>query len=520
MQQFTWMMLFFSMTAGSMPGMAQPPLTPMEGDSVLTVEPGAKVWHDRDYTLNTWPEALREHRVFLQSSIQTGARFETFTPGYVVVLTPLNEQYNQSADLRASGFEYVALEPFHPYRIHGEQTGQPCIALQKPVQTGETIAFGRYGIALWSSHELPVRQDAPQMAPTITIPTIDISEEADRHVIVAAGTEDIYQGHVDTVLMPDGTTMFATWAINHAGHLGPLARSDDGGLSWTMIETPANWWEVRVTTPTMHRLVDPDGVERLFVFGGQNFPGRLRQAYSEDGGKTWTPMRDTGLAAECPPKSILPFDNGNRLVMWCDRRDPASSANENVEPVVFMSESYDGGLSWTPEKVAVQVPTRWAQPAVIRSQDEQRAVMLMRYNGQGRSPLAVSEDGGETWSEARSASWNYTGHRPNMVYAPDGRIVAVFRDTAQGSPTHGHFVAWVGAFDDLFHGREGQYRIKLMHSHAGSDNAYSGLEVLPDGAIVATNYIKYQPGPEKHSIVSTRFTLEEIDAMWLKMLNE
>lgn len=68
--------------------------------------------------------------------------------------------------------------------------------------------------------------------------------------------------------------------------------------------------------------------------------------------------------------------------------------------------------------------------------------------------------------------------------------------------------------DDLFHGRDGQYRIKLMHSHAGSDNAYSGLEVLRDGAIVATNYIKYQPGPEKHSVVSTRFKLDETDAMW------
>lgn len=280
-----------------------------------------------------------------------------------------------------------------------------------------------------------------------------------------------------------------------------------------MIKTPANWWEVRVTTPTIHRLVDPEGVERLFVFAGHNFPGRLRQAYSEDEGRTWTPMRDTGLAAECPPKTILSFDSCKRLVMWCDRRDPTSDASQDVEPVVFMSESFDGGLSWTPERVVVHVPTRWAQPAVIRSEDAHRAVMLMRFNGAGRSPLAVSEDGGETWSEAREAPWNYTGHRPNMCYAPDGRIVAVFRDTVPGSPTQGHFVAWIGTFDDLYYGRDGQYRVKLMHSYAGGDNAYSGLELLPDGTIVATNYIKYQPGSEKHSVVSTRFKLEELDAI-------
>ena len=75
------------------------------------------------------------------------------------------------------------------------------------------------------------------------------------------------------------------------------------------------------------------------------------------------------------------------------------------------------------------------------------------------------------------------------------------RDTAQRWPTKGQFVARVGTFDDLFYGRNGQYRINSC-SHAGSDNADSGLEVLPHGTIVATNYIKYQPGPEKHFVVS------------------
>ena len=52
-----------------------------------------------------------------------------------------------------------------------------------------------------------------------------------------------------------------------------------------------------------------------------------------------------------------------------------------------------------------------------------------------------------------------------------------------------------------------------MHSHAGGDNAYSALEILPDSTIVATNYIKYGPGPEKHFLVSTRFKIEETDAL-------
>ncbi len=491
---------------------AQEPLKPLDGGTLVQVAPGESAWSDREYTLNVWPDALKDHQVFLRSSIKS-TRVETFTPGCVVVLTPLNEKHNQSACLIQQGFEYVELEPFHPYLANAGKEGQLCVALQKQVQTGDITEFGYYGIALWSSSALPVKKSASEISSTITIPTVDISGDTQRQVVIAAGTEEIYQGHVDTVLMPDGKTIFATWAINHAGHLGPLARSGDGGLTWARIETPPDWTEVRVTTPTIHRLVDPQGVARLFVFGGQNFPGRLRQAYSEDEGKTWTSMRDTGLAAECPPKTILSFDGGKRQVMWCDRRDPASSRTEEADPVVWMSESFDGGLSWAPEKVVVNVPTRWAQPAVIRSRDGQRAVMLLRYNGSGQSLFAVSEDGGETWSAAREASWNVTGHRPHMVMNPDGRIVAVFRDSAEGSETKGHFVAWVGTFDDLFYGRDGQYRIKLLHSNAGWDTGYSGLEILPDGTIVATTYVKYRPGPKKHSVVCTRFKLEEIDAM-------
>jgi hypothetical protein len=38
------------------------------------------------------------------------------------------------------------------------------------------------------------------------------------------------------------------------------------------------------------------------------------------------------------------------------------------------------------------------------------------------------------------------------------------------------------------------------------------LELLPDGTLVATTYVKYRPGAEKHSVVSVRFKLADIDA--------
>ena len=65
---------------------------------------------------------------------------------------------------------------------------------------------------------------------------IDISGETDRHVIIAAGTKDIYQGHPTTLLLPDGRTMFCVWTYKHGGPCGPMARSDDRGLTWTRID--------------------------------------------------------------------------------------------------------------------------------------------------------------------------------------------------------------------------------------------------------------------------------------------
>jgi len=53
----------------------------------------------------------------------------------------------------------------------------------------------------------------------------------------------------------------------------------------------------------------------------------------------------------------------------------------------------------------------------------------------------------------------------------------------------------------------------LLRSYKGYDCGYPGVELLPDGTFVATTYIKYRPGPEKNSVVSTRFKLSETDAM-------
>ena len=62
------------------------------------------------------------------------------------------------------------------------------------------------------------------------------------------------------------------------------------------------------------------------------------------------------------------------------------------------------------------------------------------------------------------------------------------------SATKGDWVAWVGTYDDIVNGREGQYRVRLMDNHNPWDCAYPGLELLPDGTFVTTTYGYWEAG--------------------------
>jgi len=221
-------------------------------------------------------------------------------------------------------------------------------------------------------------------------------------------------------------------------------------------------------------------------------------------------MVANGLTGIVAPISILPVQGGQKHLLWTHR----GAADRDRSPLtVWQAASGDGGLTWGDFRKVAEVPgADPCEPAVIRSPDAKQLLMLMRENRRWLNSLyAVSDDEGETWSEAKELPASLTGDRHCVRYAPDGRLAICFRDMAANRATRGHFVAWVGTYDDIVNGREGQYRIKLLHSYRGRDCGYPGLELLPDGTFVATTYIKYRPGPEKSSVVSVRFRLEEID---------
>lgn len=339
------------------------------------------------------------------------------------------------------------------------------------------------------------------------IPVVDISGQTERHGFVAKGTPDLYQGHPTTVLMGDNRTLFAVWSIGHGGHAGPMGRSVDGGKTWTPVPTPAEWTKTW-NCPSIYRLTDPQGKERLFVFTARpNMP----QTYSEDGGQTWSPVRELGMPCVMTFSSIIRRTDGSYLGLY-----HRGAGDHDRPPLqVWQSISRDGGLTWEPPTLAAaKEGCNPCEPCGFRSPDGKQLACLIRENTHtGCSLMMFSNDEGETWTQPVYTPWGLSGDRHAAKYAPDGRLVVCFRDMAPDSPTRGHFVAWVGTYEDLVRGRPGQYRIKLLHSYAGGDCGYPGVELLPDGTLLATTYIKYDDGPNKHSVVSVRFRLDETDAL-------
>ncbi len=381
-------------------------------------------------------------------------------------------------------------------------------------------SFGLFGFRPWRSRmqimDFSIEGDTRKPPPprtqpkSYTIPVIDLSHETHRQVVVER-TPGQYLGHPTTVLLRDNRTILVTYPLGHGGPAAVLKRSTDGGLTWSDRLTVPDNWKTAKNCPCLHRLTGPDGVERLFVFEGN---GPMRQAMSLDNGKTWTPFAPNGLHCVVAPITIVPISGGRHLQLV----HRGHSDRDRSPLTIWQSISSDGGLTWGPQrKVAEFYGADVCEPAIIRSPDGKRLAAVMRENRRRyNSFLITSNDEGETWSKPVELPAALTGDRHMPRYAPDGRLVMVFRDTAHWGPTRGQFVAWVGTYDDLVSLREGQYRVCLLRSPKTYDLGYPGLELLPDGTFVATTYAVLAKG-EKNSVVSVRFTMKELDerAAWL-----
>lgn len=350
-----------------------------------------------------------------------------------------------------------------------------------------------------------------------TIPTIDISGETHRQIVVDREAGQ-YLGHPSTLLLPDNRTILIAYPKGHGKGAIVFKKSYDGGLTWTeRLPTPANWAE-SMEVPTLFRLHDPKGKPRILMFSGK--AAGIRIAYSADDGESWSPLRPIrtpgpsygGIVAM---SSMVELDDGSYMAFFHDDgrwlRNPPERP-EGKRFAVYKAVSRDGGLTWSqPEVIARHPQAHLCEPGAVYSPDGRQIAVLLRENSRRFNSFVVfSDDEGKTWTEPRELPAALTGDRHTAKYAPDGRLFVTFRDRTHVSPTQGDWVGWVGRYDDLRQGREGQYRVRLLDNRVRADTAYPGLELLPDGTFVTTTYGHWIPG-EAPFIVSVRFKLEELD---------
>ena len=131
------------------------------------------------------------------------------------------------------------------------------------------------------------------------------------------------------------------------------------------------------------------------------------------------------------------------------------------------------------------------------------------------------------------------GERHKADYTADGRLFITFRSIERGKEKVRKYadkgqtwfsegwVAWVGTYEDLKSGSEGQYRIKLAHTYrknqsspdivAEADTGYCGNVVLNDGTVVTSTYGAFgernSDGGYKTYVASKRIRLSDVDRL-------
>lgn len=339
---------------------------------------------------------------------------------------------------------------------------------------------------------------------------IDLDQDLTRQVVVDRQPGQ-YLGHPSTILLEDGRTILVVYPMGHGRGPILLKRSTDGGRTWSeRLPTPKSW-ETSLETPTIHRVVDPKTKKRRLLLWSGLYPART--SMSEDDGTTWSELTPAGNWGGIVVMGFVErLRSGDYLAMFHDDgRFFLETRQQTGVFTLYKTLSKDGGLTWSfPEAVYASGENHLCEPGVIRSPDGKTLAVLLRENSRRRnSQIIFSHDEGKTWSLPRAVPLGLTGDRHMAKYTKDGRLFISFRDMPPEGKWKGDWVAWIGTWDDLLNGRNGQYRVRLKDNKNSWDCAYPGVEVLPDDTVVATTYGHWEEGQEPY-ILSVRLRLAEL----------
>lgn len=389
-----------------------------------------------------------------------------------------------------------------------------------------------------------------------TIPQIDLSTRPDgaddslselfTQTTVDAGKG--YLGHPDSVLLKDGSIL--TFFPEGHGKGKTLSRiSRDGGKSYSdTIENPPKSWETSLETPTVYRLEFSEhdwGDKLILICGNPKWPnlptpGGFNCSVSSDEGKTWSEY-ELFYGKDDPEFSCLPIvpmssltrlkENGKFVDKWMGLFHNRRFVNYKT----ILTFDDTGKMHWSkpvPYFAAyrgMEKHSNMCEVECVRSDGGKgdELMLITRSNTKKiNSLLTFSRDEGKTWSAPVEAPAALNGERHHAEWLPDGRLFITFRSIERDKARwKQHFekksmkwysegwIAWVGTYDDLKNGREGQYRIKIAHTYldfqdapsvtANADTGYCGNVVLPDGTVVTASYGIFSPEKKEDGTYST-----------------
>lgn len=411
-----------------------------------------------------------------------------------------------------------------------------------------------------------------------TIPELDLSVKPDGidekydylYELTTVDNSEKYMAHPDSVLLKNGNIL-TLYPLGHGKGAVQSKISTDGGNTWSesLENTPASW-ENSLETPTVYRLQFTDGKtkDKLIMISANpqwsDMPetnGGFNCSVSTDEGQTWTEFETFyDKSSEYPVIPIVAMssltqlkENGEFVDKWMGLFH--DSDFYNYKTILTFDE--DGKVHWSvPEKYfadyrEAEEEACMCEVEVIRSENGtgDELCLIARSNSKRvNSIISFSTDEGETWSKPRQAPAALNGERHKAEWTKDGRLFITFRsiergkkaeenardDTTGGWISEG-WVAWVGTYEDLKNGTQGQYRIKLAHIYtkgqkepeyyAGADTGYCGNVVLDDGTIVTSSYGKFNPKDKinfftdyRTYIASKRINLNDTDEL-VELLN-
>lgn len=369
-----------------------------------------------------------------------------------------------------------------------------------------------------------------------------------------------YIGHPDAVLLKDGSILDVYPSAHGKGAIRSRI-SRDGGLTYpdTIINQPKSW-ETSRETPTVYRLEFADGTpdKILLTSGNPNWHdgkgtiGGFNFSLSDDEGKTWSEFEL--VFSKKDKVTVIPTvvmasltrlkENGKFVDKWMGFFHNADFVNFKT-----ILSFVDGKPVWSdPEPYfsayrTIEKKANMCEVEVVRSDKglgDELCLIARCNNKRYNSLLSFSTDEGKTWSKPVFAPSALNGERHKADYTSDGRLFITFRSIERDKEKTKKFsaekmpnwfsegwVAWVGTYDDLKNGTQGQYRIKLAHTYlnqqkepalsANADTGYCGNVVFPDDTIVTSTYgafgEKKADGGYKTYVVSKIIKLKDVDKL-------